>query len=152
MSGCPGRGLRRGLRAPDLPAGQWLVWLGLCRGVGRLSRRPGPPSRGKSQTVVPACMDACASAAKTVTRTKNKYLPSSAAVGLEGRRVRHGEFVLDLDFWVQIDSVKQPIKSKFVGPGNMSHCGTSSLNKSLDHCFVVLKHIQRSFWMRRFDV
>ena len=33
MSGCPGRGLRRGLRAPDLPAGHWAVWLGLCRVV-----------------------------------------------------------------------------------------------------------------------
>ena len=27
-----------------------------------------------------------------------------------------------------------------VGPGNMSHCGTPSLDDRLDHCFVVLKH------------
>ena len=37
---------------------------------GRWSVEPTPPSRGKSQTVVPACMDACGSAAKPVRRTK----------------------------------------------------------------------------------
>ena len=48
----------------------------------------------------------------------------------------------------------------FLGPswfdrttnGNMSHCGTPSLNDHLDHCFVVLKHIQQSFLMRKMDV
>ena len=35
--------------------------------------------------------------------------------------------VFDLDFWVEIDSIEQPIKSNSVGSGNMSHCGTSSL-------------------------
>ena len=38
-----------------------------------------------------------------------------------------GVNVFDLDFWVQIDSIKQPIKSNSVGSGNMSHCRTSSL-------------------------
>ena len=33
----------------------------------------------------------------------------------------------------------------------MSHCGTPS-NDHLDHCFVVLKHIQQSFLLRRLDV
>ena len=37
-----------------------------------------------------------------------------------------GVNVLDLDFWVQVDSIKQPIKSNSVGSGNMSHCGTPS--------------------------
>ena len=59
-----------------------------------------------------------------------------------------GVDVLDLDLWFQIDSIEQPIKRNSVGPGNMSHCGTSSL----DHWFVVLKHIQQSFLMRRLDV
>ena len=59
--------------------------------------------------------------------------------------------VLDLDFWVQIDSIEQPIESNSVGSGNMSHCGTSSLKNNLDHCFVVLKHIQQSFLMRKSD-
>ena len=40
--------------------------------------------------------------------------------------------VLDLDFWVQIDSIEQPIKRNSVGSGNMSHCRTSSLYDHLD--------------------
>ena len=35
--------------------------------------------------------------------------------------------VFDLDFGVQIDSIKQPIKRNSVSPGNMSRCGTPSL-------------------------
>ena len=38
-----------------------------------------------------------------------------------------GVNVFDLDLGIQIDSVKQPIKSNSVGSGNMSHCGTSPL-------------------------
>ena len=33
-----------------------------------------------------------------------------------------GVNVFDLDLGVQIDSIKQPIKSNSVGSGNMSHC------------------------------
>ena len=55
-----------------------------------------------------------------------------------------GVDVFDLDLGVQINSIEQPIKSNSVGPGNMSHCGTSSLYDHLDHCFVVLKHIQQA--------
>ena len=50
-----------------------------------------------------------------------------------------GVGVFDLDFGVQIDSIKQPIKRNSVGPGNMSHCGTPSFDNHLDHCFVGLK-------------
>ena len=53
-----------------------------------------------------------------------------------------GVNIFDLNLWFQDDSVKQPIKSNSVSPGNMSHCGTPSLNDHLDHCFIVLKHIQ----------
>ena len=64
-----------------------------------------------------------------------------------------GVNVFDLSLWVQIDSIKQPIKSNSVGSGNMSHCGTPSLdNNHLDHCFVVFKHIQQSFLIRKLDV
>ena len=63
-----------------------------------------------------------------------------------------GVNVLDLDFWVQVNSIEQPIKRNSVGSGNSSHCGTSALNDHLDHCFVVLKHIQKSFLMRKLDV
>ena len=47
---------------------------------------------------------------------------------------------------------KNPVKSNSVGPGNLSHCGTSSLFNHLDHCFVVFKHIQQSFLIRKLDV
>ena len=63
-----------------------------------------------------------------------------------------GVSVFDLDFGVQMDSIEQPIKNNSVGSGNMSHCRTSSLYDHLDHCFVVFKHIQQSFLMRRLDV
>ena len=62
-----------------------------------------------------------------------------------------GVNVFDLDFWVQIDSIKQPIKSNSVGSGNMSHCRTSSLYNHLDHNFVVFKHMSQSILMRRLD-
>ena len=63
-----------------------------------------------------------------------------------------GVNVLGLDFGVQIDSIEQPIKSNSVGSGNMSHGKASSLYDDLDHCFVVFKHMQQSFLMRRWDV
>ena len=63
-----------------------------------------------------------------------------------------GVNVFDLDSGVQIDSIEQPIKSNSVGSGNMFHCWTSTLYNHLDHCFVVFKHIQQSFLMRRLDV
>ena len=63
-----------------------------------------------------------------------------------------GVDALDLDFGVQIDPIKRPIKSNSVGSGNMSHCKASSLYDHLDHCFVVFKQIQHSFLMRRVDV
>ena len=53
-----------------------------------------------------------------------------------------GVDVLDLDFWVQINSIKQPIKCNSVSPGNMSHCRAPSFNDHFDHCFSVFEHIQ----------
>ena len=63
-----------------------------------------------------------------------------------------GVNISDLNFWVQIDFIKQPIKNNSVGSGNMSQCRASSLYDHLDHCFVVFKHIQQSFLTRRIDV
>ena len=42
-----------------------------------------------------------------------------------------GVDVFDLDFGVQIDSIKQPIKSNSVGSGNVSYCRTSAFNDHL---------------------
>ena len=50
-----------------------------------------------------------------------------------------GVDILDLAVGVQIDSVKQPMKSNSVGSGNMSHCRASSFYNHLNHCFVVFK-------------
>ena len=63
-----------------------------------------------------------------------------------------GADALDLDFGVQVNSIEQPIKRNSVSPGNVSHCRASSLENRLDHCFIVFKHIQQSFLMRRLDV
>ena len=60
-----------------------------------------------------------------------------------------GVKVLDLDLGVQIDSIKQPIKSNSVDSGNTSHCRASSVYDHLDHCFVVFKDLQQSFLTRR---
>ena len=50
-----------------------------------------------------------------------------------------GVNVYDLDLGVQIDFIKQPIKSNFVGSGNMSHCRASFLYDHLDHCSLSSK-------------
>ena len=57
-----------------------------------------------------------------------------------------GVNVFDLDFGVQIDSVKQPIKSNSVGSGNMSHGRSSSLHDNLDHCFETAKLPDEKNW------
>ena len=38
-----------------------------------------------------------------------------------------GVTIFDLDFWLLIDSVEQPIKSNSVGSGHVSHGRASSL-------------------------
>ena len=47
-----------------------------------------------------------------------------------------GVDTLDLNFGVQIDSVKQPIKNNSGGSGYMSHCGTSAFGDHFNHGFV----------------
>ena len=43
-----------------------------------------------------------------------------------------GVNILDLDLGIQIDSIKQPIKSNSVGSGNVSPCGTSTFGNHLE--------------------
>ena len=54
-----------------------------------------------------------------------------------------GVNVLDLNLWIKIDTVKQPVKSNSVGSGYVSHCRTSAFDDHFNHCFVVLKNIER---------
>ena len=77
-----------------------------------------------------------------------QFVTCEIFLGLHVCELVFGVDVLDLDFGVQVNSIEQPIKSNSVGPGNMSHCGTSFLYDHLDHCFVVFKHAQQSFLMR----
>ena len=60
-----------------------------------------------------------------------------------------GVNISDLHFGTTIDSVKQPIKSNSVGPGNMSHCGTSTFDNHLDNGFVFLEDVQHGITLRR---
>ena len=53
-----------------------------------------------------------------------------------------GVDVFNLDFWVKINPIEQPIKSNSMGSGNMSHCWTSAFHNHFDHSFIVFKHIQ----------
>ena len=63
-----------------------------------------------------------------------------------------GVDILDLNFWIQNDSVKQPIKSTFVGSGNVSHCCTSALDDHLDHGFIIFKDVQHRTNSRKLRV
>ena len=53
-----------------------------------------------------------------------------------------GVNVFDLDFWVKISPIKQPIKSNSMSSGNMSHRWTPAFHNHFDHSLIVLKHIQ----------
>ena len=63
-----------------------------------------------------------------------------------------GVDILDLNLWVEIDSVKQPIKSNSVGSGHVSHRRTSAFDDHLDHCFVVFKDVEHRPELRKLRV
>ena len=58
------------------------------------------------------------------------FITCEVSLGQYVGKLVFGVDVLDVDFWTQIDSIELPIKRNSVGPGNMSHCGTSSLYRS----------------------
>ena len=80
------------------------------------------------------------------------FITCEIALGQYVCELVFGVNVLDLDLGIQVDSIELPIKSKSVGSIYMSRCRASSLYDHLDHCFVVFKHIQQSFLVRRVDV
>ena len=53
-----------------------------------------------------------------------------------------GVDILDLNLGVQINSVKQPIKSHSVGSRHMSHRRSSAFDDQFHHDFVILKDVQ----------
>ena len=73
------------------------------------------------------------------------FVTCEISLGKHVDKLVFGVDVFDLDFWVQVDSIEQPIKCNSVSPGNMSHCRTPSFDDHFDHCFI-------SFLMRKLDV
>ena len=63
-----------------------------------------------------------------------------------------GVDILDLILVVQINSVKQPIKSNSVGSGYMSHSWTSAIDDHFDHDFVILKDVRHRTKSRKLRV
>ena len=64
-------------------------------------------------------------------------------------------FGVNVPYWnlrIQVDSVKQPIKSNYVGSWHMSHCWTHTFEFHLNHGFIVLKHVQHSIGLRKFRI
>ena len=76
--------------------------------------------------------------------TREIWLP----FGLDVCDLVLGIDVTDLNFWVQINLVKEPIQSNFVGSWNMPHCGTSTFHNHFDYRLIVLKDIQRRTGIR----
>ena len=79
-----------------------------------------------------------------LTRLKIVPLPCENSFGQHVLELVFGVNVKDLNFWVQINPVKQPIQSKSLGPSNMSHCGTSTFDNHFDYRLIVLKNTQHS--------
>ena len=84
----------------------------------------------------------------TVVEQIQKLTPFNTCEISLGRYVSElvlGVSAFDFDLGVQIDSIKQPIKSNSLGSGNMSHCGTPPFKEHLDQCKVVFKIVLHSF-------
>ena len=64
-----------------------------------------------------------------------------------------GVRIFDLDFWIQVDSVKQPIKrDDSVGSGHVSHRRTSAFDNHLHYRFSVLRNQKEGAKVRTFCV
>ena len=65
-----------------------------------------------------------------------------------------GVNIFDLDFGVQISSVKQPMQRNSVGLRHVSHRRTSAFNDHFDHRFTSLPStsVQLGFEVRKFCV
>ena len=74
------------------------------------------------------------------------------SIGWDVCKLILGVNVFDSNLGIKKNSIEQPIKSNSVGLGNMSHCRTPPFDFHFHHCFIVFKHIQQSFLIRRLDV
>ena len=53
-----------------------------------------------------------------------------------------GVHVFDVKDFIMIDSIKQSIKTNFVGSGNVSHVEALAFNDHFDHRFVIFEKIK----------
>ena len=72
-------------------------------------------------------------------------LTSEGSFGSDICDLPRGVNTLNLDHWVKMKPVEQPIERKSVGSGNVSHGRTPDFDDHLDHCIVVFKNKQTYF-------
>ena len=70
------------------------------------------------------------------------FITCETAFGQYVSELVPGFNIFDLNLGIKINSIKQPVKSNSVGPGNMSHRRTSAFYYHLDNGFIVLKYVQ----------
>ena len=63
-----------------------------------------------------------------------------------------GAYIFNVDLWVHVLSVEQPIERDSVGSGNVFYHWTSSFDDHLDHCLIVFKYVQLCLTLRRICV
>ena len=76
------------------------------------------------------------------------FVTRETSSGQHVRQLVFGVHIFDLDLGTKVDSVEQPVKRNYVGPGNMSHCSASSFDNHLDTCFIVFKNVQLKLTLR----
>ena len=68
------------------------------------------------------------------------------------RDLATGLNIFHLDHRVMIDLVEQQIQCHSVSSGYVSHRRASAFDDYLEHCFIVIKHVQQSVTVRMFCV
>ena len=67
------------------------------------------------------------------------FLTSETAFRQNVGELVFGIDILDVDFEVQVDSIKWPVQRNSVSSGYVSHHRTSAFDNHLDYCFMVIK-------------
>ena len=69
---------------------------------------------------------------------------SECPFGQDVGELGSGANIFDLDLWIKIEPVEQPIICNSVGPRIVSRRWTTAFDDHLCHCFVVLKNVHQS--------
>ena len=78
------------------------------------------------------------------------FITSESAFGQNVCELISGVDIIDLDLWVHIDAVEQPIQGHSVGAGYVSHRRTSVFKNHLDDRFAIFKNVEQSILVRMF--